>query len=156
MHQSLIALTLHQVVAIRWIRRRWITLDAGDERPSGKAAVGDVEALAVKRPVTPVTPLTNVRWTPQIRSISGPVPEGPHRMLAAPPPKRARSPPPSKVLKVLADSYPRSTPADVPTLSHHGALHVMIPMSPAVAPQALAVSGMQARSLGRSGGTWKS
>ena len=64
-----------------------------DERPLEKEAVRDVEALAATRPNIAITPLPDVRWTPQIRSISGPAPnKGSDRKFTALPAKRARSP----------------------------------------------------------------
>lgn len=126
-----------------------------DERPLEKAVVLDVEAQAATDPIVPVTPVPDVRWTPQIRSISGPVP-GKDRKSAALP-KLARSPPPTNFIKSQSpfpDPHVKSAPShmllflqdETPRLEKSSR-----DLSPPVTPQALAVSGMQTRSLGRSG-----
>lgn len=154
-------LTLHdEAVAVCWMRRRRTPTKVVDEQLVEKAGIGDIEAAAATRPIIPITPLTDVRWTPQIRSISGPAPD---ELLAGLPPKRARSPPPSNYIKPLnlfPDSYPKSAPAYALSFSQNEALYSARSsrgdMSPTVTPQALAVSGMQTRSLGRLGFVSKS
>lgn len=152
-------LTLHdEAAAICWTRRRRTTSKA-DERPLEKAPVCDVEALAPTRPIIPVTPLLDVRWTPQIRSISGPTQdEDSDRKPAALYPRRARSPPPSNFMKphnLFPDPYPKSAPANALSFCENDTPYSEKSwrgeLDPPVTPRALAVSGMQARSLGRPG-----
>ena len=149
--------TLHdEAFAICWTRRRRTTSKVSNERPLEKAGVRDVEALAATRPFGPVPPLPDVRWTPQIRSISGPAPEqGSDRKFAALHTKRARSPPPSNFNKprnMFPDPHAKSAPPYTLSFSQ-GETHrpAERDLSPPVTPQALAVSGMQTRFLGRPG-----
>lgn len=86
-----------------------------------------------------------VAWTPQIRSISGPEPvrEG----VKLTPPKRSRSPPPTKPSQdPFADPRPKSAPPKSPrTLDIESAIGLSAPSSPQ--PYALSVSGYQVRGL---------
>ncbi|KAF8136673.1 hypothetical protein EV363DRAFT_1320180 [Boletus edulis] len=143
-------------LAIYWSRRRWTASKAPDERPSEK----DVEALATTRPVIPVTPAPDVRWAPQIRSISGPAlddkgPEKNKNVSAGPRPKRARSPPPLiKFRSQFLGPHAKTAPGLALSSSQNETHRVgksLRDLSPSVTPQALAVSGMQTRSLGRPG-----
>ncbi|KAF8559864.1 hypothetical protein OG21DRAFT_1503085 [Imleria badia] len=140
--------------AICWTRRRRTTSKVSDERPLEKATIRDVEALAANRRIVPITPLPDVRWTPQIRSISGPTSDKGSDNKALPP-KRARSPPPPiKPRHLYPDPYAKSAPPHALSFSQH---EIPRPakssrdLSPPVTPQALAVSGVQTRSLGRPG-----
>ncbi|KAF8844557.1 hypothetical protein BDN67DRAFT_1008070 [Paxillus ammoniavirescens] len=120
------------------------------ERPSENAEIPDVEAGGSARLAIPITPQPSVRWTPQIRSISGPLPaESPGKRLS---PKRARSPPPTytKSQNPFADSYPKSAPAHTLSFADDGPRTPRRDSSPPVTPHALAVSGMQTRE------TWSS
>jgi len=156
---SLFAL-LAALVCIYWIRRRRIISKVSDERPSEKEVIHDVEALAVSCPIVPVTPVVDVRWAPQIRSISGPRPDqDTDRKSATLFPKRARSPPPSnfnKTHSLFPDlSYPRSAPVHVLSFPQHEMQHSAKfqkgELSPPVTPLAVAVSGTETRFLGRPG-----
>ncbi|KAF9227570.1 hypothetical protein BS17DRAFT_773965 [Gyrodon lividus] len=158
-------LSLFGLVAVAyaiWKIRRWQRKSKGlpfDERPSEKAEILDVEAAASACPIIPVASQPGVRWTPQIRSISSSLPaEGPGKKSAALSPKRARSPPPTYLTKPqnpFVDPYPKSAPAhtlsfadnELRTLGRGSEWEA----SPPVTPHALAVSGMQTRSLGRPG-----
>lgn len=131
-----------------------------DERPSEKEAIHDVEALAASLPMVPVTPVVDVRWAPQIRSISGPKPDqDTDRKSASLFPKRARSPPPSNFSKARSlfpdSSYPKSAPVHMLSFPQHEVQYsTRLPkeeLSPPVTPSAVAVSGMETRSLGRPG-----
>ncbi|KAG6376417.1 hypothetical protein JVT61DRAFT_2403 [Boletus reticuloceps] len=142
------------VLAIYWSRRRRTASKAPDERPSEK----DVEALTTTRLVIPVTPAPDVRWAPQIRSISGPAldDKGPDKnVFAAPRPKRARSPPPLiKLRNQFLAPHAKTAPAHALSSSQNETYRAgksLRDLSPSVTPQALAVSGMQTRSLGRPG-----
>ncbi|KIK92310.1 hypothetical protein PAXRUDRAFT_830070 [Paxillus rubicundulus Ve08.2h10] len=125
---------------------------SSDERPSKNTEIPDIEAGGSSRLTIPVTPQPGVRWTPQVRSISGPLPvESPgRRSAAALSPKRARSPPPTytKPQNPFADSYPKSAPARTLSFADD---ELRAPKglgrdsSPPVTPHALAVSGMQTR-----------
>lgn len=149
----------NEVVAGCWIRGRQTTTKFADvdEQPPEKPTVGDVEALAATRQIIPIIPLPDVRWAPQIRSISGPAPDGgSYTKLAALPPKRARSPAPSNFVKppdMSLESFPKSAPAYALSFSQNKApcleKSLKEDMFPAVTPQAISVSGMQTRSLGR-------
>jgi hypothetical protein len=158
--RGLCLLMLHdEAFAICWIRRRRTTSRVLDERPLEKAAACDVEALAATLPIVSVTPLLDVRWTPQIRSISGAAPDkGSDRKFTALPTKRARSPPPSNFNKprnLFPDPHAKSAPPHTLSFSQHEtprpAKSSRGDLSPPVTPQALAVSGMETRSLGRPG-----
>jgi hypothetical protein len=118
------------------------------ERPSENAEIPDVEAGGSARLTIPITPQPSVRWTPQIRSISGPLPvESSAKKSATLSPKRARSPPPTytKPQNPFADSYPRSAPAHTLSFADNGLRTPRRDSSPPVTPHALAVSGMQTR-----------
>lgn len=142
-----------------WMRRRRTTSKVSNVRPLEKEAACDVEALAATYPIVPVTPPPSVRWTPQIRSISGPAPdEHSDRRSAVLYPKRARSPPPSNPIRprnLFLDPHPNSAPARASSFSQNETPYPEKnwrgELDPPVTPQALAVSGMQTRSLARPG-----
>ncbi|KIJ69194.1 hypothetical protein HYDPIDRAFT_24047 [Hydnomerulius pinastri MD-312] len=151
---GLLALT-YTIWQIRRWRRKPKALSLND-RHSEKGGVRDIEAEGSARPTIPVPPPPGVGWTPQIRSISCPMPaEGPEKKSTVSTPKRARSPPPSYVTKPqnpFADPYPKSAPPHTMSFSDNG-LRTPVTASrrespSPVTPHALSVSGMQTRSLG--------
>lgn len=140
-----------EAAVICWTRRRRTAQRVSDQQPLERVVVRDVEALTS---AVPVTPRPDVRWAPQIRSISGPPTEkGSDRKSATLPSKRVRSPPPpTKPRNLFSDSsavaHPLSSPQNDVLNSAWSLRDVVLP----IIPQALAVSGMQTRSLGKSGG----
>lgn len=138
-----------EAAVICWTRRRRTAQRVSDQQPLERVVVRDVEALTS---AVPVTPRPDVRWTPQIRSISGPpTDKGSDRKSAALPSKRVRSPP-TKPRNLFSDSsavaHPLSSPQNDVLNSAWSLRDVALP----IIPQTLAVSGMQTRSLGKSGG----
>ncbi|KAN0077009.1 hypothetical protein V8E55_010864 [Tylopilus felleus] len=141
-----------------WMRkRRTSSQTVSNERPFQNAVARDVEALVGTRPIIPVIPQKDVRWTPQIRAISGPaLDKDSDRRIAALALKRARSPPPLlKPQTLVLDSFAKSAPAYAPSFPQDELSRPVKDsrgdLSPLVTPHALAVSGMQIRSLGRPG-----
>ncbi|KAH7889498.1 hypothetical protein F5I97DRAFT_1924028 [Phlebopus sp. FC_14] len=105
-----------------------------------------------------VSPPRGVRWTPQIRSISGPIPLDFERKSTNLTPKRARSPPPTYVSKPanpFVDVHPKTAPPDALSFAVE-AFQAPVSGAHPVIPQAVSVSGMQTRSLGRAGQLAKS